>query len=462
MQDCLLDHRPEQAIPLRLVVENNFSPWLEEQPESLRRWVISAGFKAKAGSLCLVPNREAGLTAALLGVTALDDLWACGDLAKTLPEGNYYLDGDYPPAVKERLTLGWALGSYQFARYKKVQPVTAKLVVDPDCDRQHLENQIEAIRLVRDLINTPAEDMMPEHLADVVEILGKEFGAQVDQIVGNQLLAQNFPAIHAVGRASTHLPRLLDLRWGEETFPKVTLVGKGVCFDSGGLDLKPSNNMRLMKKDMGGAAHVMGLARLIMGANLPVRLRLLIAAVENAVAGNAFRPGDILRTRKGLTVEIENTDAEGRLILCDALAEAGNEKPELLIDFATLTGAARVALGTDVPALFSEVEELAAGLLAACEHERDPLWRLPLHQPYREMLESKIADLANASKEPFAGAITAALFLREFIPPETAWAHFDIMAWNIRTRPGRPEGGEAMGIRAVFHYLRQRFGRASP
>jgi leucyl aminopeptidase len=299
---------------------------------------------------------------------------------------------------------------------------------------------------------------MPEHLADTMIVLGKEFGARVEQVVGDALLEQNFPAIHAVGRASVHAPRLLDLRWGEEGNPRLTLVGKGVCFDSGGLDLKSANGMRLMKKDMGGAAHALGLARLIMSTGLPVRLRVLVAAVENAVAGNALRPGDVIRSRKGLTIEIDNTDAEGRLILCDALAEGAIEQPELLIDFATLTGAARVALGTEVPALFSNSDELAAGLLAAAEAQQDPLWRLPLYNPYREMLDSKIADIANAANAPYAGAITAALFLREFVPEETAWAHVDVMAWNTRSRPARPEGGEAMGIRAVSHYLRQRFG----
>jgi leucyl aminopeptidase len=300
--------------------------------------------------------------------------------------------------------------------------------------------------------------MMPEHLAEAMLALGREFDASVKQIVGDELLTHHFPLIHAVGRASTHPPRLLDLRWGNPTHPKVTLLGKGVCFDSGGLDLKPSSAMRLMKKDMGGAATVLGLARLIMSAGLPVRLRVLVAAVENAVAGNAFRPGDVLRSRQGLTVEIHNTDAEGRLVLCDALAEAGAEQPEILLDFATLTGAARVALGTGVPALFCNDESMASELLAAAAREQDPCWRLPLHAPYREMLDSKIADIANASDSSYAGAITAALFLREFVPAGIPWAHFDSMAWNLKTQPGRPEGGEAMGLRAVFGWLEQRYG----
>jgi leucyl aminopeptidase len=458
MQDCLLEQRPADAIPLSLVTENTFPQWLGKQEKFLEHWLSSAGFEAKTGRVCLVPDGQGRLARAVAGIASPEDPWSCGDLPKTLPAGNYYIAGDWDGKTLQRMALGWALGAYQFTRYKKGLPVGAKLAVDPACDFRHLMNQMRAITLVRDLINTPAEEMMPEQLAEVLLDVGREFAAQVQQVVGVALLEQNYPLIHAVGRASTHAPRLLDLRWGVEAHPKVTLVGKGVCFDSGGLNLKSGQNMRLMKKDMGGAAHAIGLAQMIMNAGLPVRLRVLVAAVENAVAGNALRPGDIVRSRQGLTVEIEDTDAEGRLILCDALAEAGSDKPELLIDFATLTGAARVALGTDVPALFSSSEQLAAGLLAGSEAECDPIWRLPLHKAYRELLESKIADIANTTKEPFAGAITAALFLREFVPPETAWAHFDIMAWNTRSRPGRPEGGEAMGIRAAFSYLLTRFG----
>lgn len=458
MQDCLLDHKPDTAIPLSLVVERSFKEWLDGQEEGLRRWVTSTGFTAKPGSVCLLPSASGALAGVAAGITSADDPWACGGLSTTLPQGDYYLAGEWSAAVKERLALGWGLGAYQFTRYRQAKPPTARLSVDSTCDLRQVRAQIQAIGLVRDLINTPAEDLMPEHLADTMVVLGKEFGARVEQVVGDALLEQNFPAIHAVGRASVHAPRLLDLHWGEEDNPRLTLVGKGVCFDSGGLDLKSANGMRLMKKDMGGAAHALGLARLIMSTGLPVRLRVLVAAVENAVAGNALRPGDVIRSRKGLTIEIDNTDAEGRLILCDALVEGATEQPELLIDFATLTGAARVALGTEVPALFSNSDELAAGLLAAAEEQQDPLWRLPLYNPYREMLDSKIADLANAANAPYAGAITAALFLREFVPEETAWAHVDVMAWNTRSRPGRPEGGEAMGIRAVSHYLRRRFG----
>jgi leucyl aminopeptidase len=302
---------------------------------------------------------------------------------------------------------------------------------------------------------------MPEHLPKATQTLAGEFGATFEQTVGEALLTANFPVIHAVGRASVHPPRLLDVRWGDPAHPKITLLGKGVCFDSGGLDLKSSSAMRLMKKDMGGAATALGLARLIMSAGLPIRLRVLIPSVDNAVAGNAFRPGDVIRSRQGLTIEIDNTDAEGRLILCDALAEAGTEQPAVLIDFATLTGAARTALGTEVPALFCNDEALASGLLAAAEREQDPCWRLPLYEPYREMLDSKIADITNASSSPHAGAITAALVLKEFVPAGVTWAHFDLMAWNLKGKPGRPEGGEAMTLRTVFGWLEKQYGMAN-
>jgi leucyl aminopeptidase len=349
------------------------------------------------------------------------------------------------------------LGAYRFQRYKKSDQELPRLLLEEGSARLSMQDQVEAIYLVRDLINTPAADMMPEHLAAAAQALVEAFGAKLTQIVGDQLLASGYPAIHAVGRASAYAPRLIDLTWGEPNHPKLTLVGKGVCFDSGGLDIKSASGMRLMKKDMGGGAHALGLAQLIMASGLPVRLRVLIAAVENAIAGDAFRPGDILQSRGGLTIEIDNTDAEGRLILCDALAEAASEGPELIIDFATLTGAARIALGTELPGLFTNSEPVAEGLASAALAVRDPVWRLPLHAPYRQLLESEIADIANASPEPYGGAITAALFLQAFVPEACAWAHFDVMAWNTRPKPGRPKGGEAMGLRATYAYLCERF-----
>jgi leucyl aminopeptidase len=458
MSHGLLLGRAPGCIPITLVVESEFDTWLERQDEPSRRWLTATGFKAKPGGFSLVSGADGRLRAVVAGIRNIDDFWALGSLPAALPEGDYVLDAPFEPRQLERLTLGWALGAYQFTRYKNPKRAMARLALDPACDGKRIRDHADALGWVRDLINTPAENMMPEHLAEATQSLSQQFGASMEQIVGDDLLARNYPVIHAVGRASAHPPRLLDLRWGDPSHPKVTLLGKGVCFDSGGLDLKPSSAMRLMKKDMGGAATALGLARLVMSAALPVRLRVLVAAVDNAVSGNAFRPGDILRSRQGLTIEIHNTDAEGRLVLCDALAEAGNERPAFLFDFATLTGAARVALGTEIPALFCDDETLAAGLLAAADREQDPLWRLPLHQPYREMLDSKIADLANATESSYAGAITAALFLKEFVPAGIPWAHFDLMAWNLKTQPGRPEGGEAMGLRAVFSWLEQRLG----
>ena len=458
MSHGLLLGRAPGCIPITLVVESEFDTWLERQDEPSRRWLTATGFKAKPGGFSLVSGADGRLRAVVAGIRNIDDFWALGSLPAALPEGDYVLDAPFEPRQLERLTLGWALGAYQFTRYKNPKRAMARLALDPACDGKRIRDHADALGWVRDLINTPAENMMPEHLAEATQSLSQQFGASMEQIVGDDLLARNYPVIHAVGRASAHPPRLLDLRWGDPSHPKVTLLGKGVCFDSGGLDLKPSSAMRLMKKDMGGAATALGLARLVMSAALPVRLRVLVAAVDNAVSGNAFRPGDILRSRQGLTIEIHNTDAEGRLVLCDALAEAGNERPAFLFDFATLTGAARVALGTEIPALFCDDETLAAGLLAAADREQDPLWRLPLHQPYREMLDSKIADLANATESSYAGSITAALFLKEFVPAGIPWAHFDLMAWNLKTQPGRPEGGEAMGLRAVFSWLEQRLG----
>jgi leucyl aminopeptidase len=456
MQDCFLDSKPADSIPLVPVPENTFSQWLEGQPDTVKRWIAATSFRARPNSTCLVPAADGTLTRVIVGITSPNDPWACGGLPTTLPAGSYHIDTDWSVAVMERLALGWGLGAYKFSRYKENKQPSVRLVLDPTWNVLQICQLLQAITLIRDLINTPAEDMMPEQLAEAVLALGRESGAQVEQVVGDALLTQNYPLIHAVGRASTHPPRLLELCWGDERHPKVTLVGKGVCFDSGGLDLKNTSGMRLMKKDMGGAAHALGLARLLMSAGLPVRLRVLVAAVENAVAGNALRPGDVIKSRKGLTVEIHNTDAEGRLILGDALTEAAAENPAVMIDFATLTGAARVALGPEVPALFCNNEELAAGLLAAAEEDKDPLWRMPLHQPYREMLDSKIADIANASDSTFAGAVTAALFLQEFVPENIPWAHIDLMAWNTRARPGRPEGGEAMGLQAVYRYLQGR------
>jgi leucyl aminopeptidase len=354
--------------------------------------------------------------------------------------------------------LGWALAAYRFTRYRAGEDMQADLVWPSACDRAAVESAALATYLVRDLINTPASDMGPGELAAAARKLGRDFGARCRVVAGPALLRDNYPAIHAVGRASSRAPRLVDLTWGDRRAPKVTLVGKGVCFDSGGLDLKSAQHMKLMKKDMGGAATVLGLARMIMAADLPVRLRVLVPAVENSVSGDAMRPLDVVATRRGLSVEIGNTDAEGRVVLADALSAAAAEKPDLLIDCATLTGAARVALGGELPALFSNHDATAEALLKSAAQASDPLWRLPLWDPYRRHLESPVADLTNAPDEPLAGAITAALFLAEFVDDGIPWVHLDLMAWNTSARPGRPKGGEAMGMRALFGLVENRFG----
>ena len=393
----------------------------------------------------------------LVGLGTADDPWAYAGLPATLPPGSYRIDADLGPLAANRAALAWALGCYSFNRYRSADKALPVLVWPRGSERAAVERAADATVFVRDLVNTPAGDLGPAELAEVAQGLAEEFEGSLKIITGDDLIAQNFPAIHAVGRASPRLPRLIDFTWGRRTDARVTLVGKGVCFDSGGLDLKPSSNMLLMKKDMAGAAHALGLARMIMMAGLPIRLRVLIPAVDNAVSGNALRPLDVITTRKGLTVEVGNTDAEGRLILADTLAEADREKPDLLIDFATLTGAARTALGPEVAALFSNNDALATNLIAAGESTYDPMWRLPWWQPYRKGRESKVADLASVASHGHAGATIAALFLESFVSRETPWAHLDIMGWNTFSRPGRPEGGEAQGMRAAFDLIERRF-----
>ena len=452
-------------IPIDLVDEVGFEAWLEGQPEATRRWVRASGFEARAHTHCLVPDARHDLGSVLIGVggsadsPGAPDPWCCADIPAALPARRFRIRTEIEAAALERIAVGWGLGAYRFDRYREKGRgrERAVLCIDPGAALR-AGRQVEAIALVRDLINTPAGDLLPGGLFEAACALADRFAAECSSITGDELIANGYPAIHAVGRASTAPPRLIDLRWGDPSAPRVTLAGKGVCFDTGGLNLKPASGMRLMKKDMGGAAHVLGLARLVMSSELPVRLRVLVPAVENAVAGNAYRPGDVLATRAGITVEVDNTDAEGRIVLCDALTEAANEEPEVLIDFATLTGAARIALGPDVPALFSNDDGLAAGLARHAEEVRDPLWRLPLHRPYDDLLSSPIADTANAASSPQGGAITAALFLRRFVPDTVPWAHFDLMAWNQRARPGRPVGGEAMAFRATWAWLEERFG----
>ena len=442
------------GIPLSFIVQNDLATWQAQQPIFLQNWLNSCDF-AKQG-LALVVNPQSGaLSQVYCLVNSVDDFWLAGELASKLPAGIYQVQECEQQL--EQIALGFILGGYEFSEYKAKGAVKAQLAIADEALFARITRQANAINLVRDLVNTPAVDMMPQHLSQVMADLADTFDGEFSEWVGDELLEQNYPTIHMVGRASENKPRLLDLRWGAKDAPQITLVGKGVCFDSGGLDLKPSSGMRNMKKDMGGAAHVIGLAQLIMAANLPIRLRVLVPAVENAVSRNAFRPGDVIKTRKGITVEIDNTDAEGRLVLCDALAEAQNDNPDLIVDFATLTGACRVALGTELPGFFANNREVASKLMDAGESCHDPVWQLPLFDQYKPLLKSDVADIANCASTPFGGAITAALYLKEFIEPSTPWVHFDVMAWNLRALPGRPTGGEALGIRAVFNYLQDRF-----
>lgn len=456
MLNCFASEK-KSAVPICAFTAENFPVWLNQQTEKTKNWIKNNNFTAKPETFCLIPGDDGQVAQVLLGTKDAKDFWSFGILVTALPVGSYFVENITDTEYLTRAAIAWASGAYQFVRYKASTKSIAHLFINDQCDKEHIEQVAEAIYFVRTLINTPTEDMGPAHLAEAAHTLAEKFHAQITQIIGDDLLTNNYPTIHAVGRASSRAPLLIDLRWGDEKAPKITLVGKGVCFDSGGLDLKDAPQMLLMKKDMGGAAHALGLARLIMALKLPVRLRVLIPAVENVIAGNAFKPGDVITTRKGLTVEIGNTDAEGRLILCDALAEAVTEKPELLLDFATLTGAARVAVGTEVAALFTNNDQFAEHLMQHSEQEQDPIWRLPLFASYRKLIDSKIADINNTSGSSYAGAITAALFLKEFVPNDITWAHFDLHAWNTSNRAGRPEGAEMMSLRAVLAYLQERF-----
>ena len=447
-----------KTIPVTPIETAVFEAWLRREPKDIQAWVKSSGFRAKPGQISLVSAANGALSRVLLGVENHDGMWDYASLPTSLPKGSYRIDARMGAAGATAAATGWALGGYKFDTYKSGKSRKLPTLVWPArADRARVNAMAGAISLVRDLINTPAEDMGPSQLASEARKLGKRFKADVKVITGDALLRQKFPTIHAVGRASDDPPRLIDLRWGKKSDPRVSIVGKGVCFDTGGLDLKPAAGMLRMKKDMGGGAHALGLASLIMALKLPVRLRVLVPAVENNVAGNAIRPLDVIKTRKGITVEIGNTDAEGRLVMCDALAAADSEKPDMIVDFATLTGAARVAVGTELAAMFCNDEGLAGDLEQAAATVQDPLWRLPLWQPYRKLLDSKVADINNVSEGGFGGAITAALYLQEFVSDETPWAHFDIMAWNTSPRPGRPVGGEAQSLRAVFEMLEKRY-----
>lgn len=461
-QFAVLELSNQPSTPITIINSESYEAWLDKQAPMITNWLTSNGYDG-TGAIT-IPDSEGDLGRCIFGINPNADYFIAGDLALQIPAKRYSLDTSECAELYEDLeafetqfAITWALSCYRYTEYKKNDKALPTLALSSEKILSEAQAFAASTSLVRDLINTPASDLMPEDIATVSQQLAKEYGAHVNHLVGEQLLENNYPTIHAVGRASVHEPRLIDLTWGDENAPKVTLVGKGVCFDSGGLDLKPSGAMRLMKKDMGGAAHVLGLAKLIMDRSLPIRLRVLIPAVENAVSSNAFRPGDILTTRQGITVEIDNTDAEGRLVLCDALTEADSENPDLLFDFATLTGACRVALGTELPGFFSNDEQLAQELKDCGKQTQDLVWQLPLHAPYQDMLKSDIADTLNSAPTGFGGAITAALYLQLFVDKETPWVHFDVMAWNNRKLPGRPIGGEAFGIRAVYELLKQRY-----
>jgi leucyl aminopeptidase len=448
--------RSSSSLPVQFVTQPKWRAWLKEQSAARRGWIESTDVAGNAGDLAILPGRDGKAAGAVLVLPAKPTLWDFGALGTRLPAGTWKLD-DTAPVSATDAAVAIGLDTWKFERYraKKAKP-GAKILWPAAADKARATAMIEAISMARDLITTPSSDMGPAELAGVAQTLAKRHKAKISVIVGDDLLKKNYPTIHAVGRASVRAPRLIDLTWGKPSDPKVTLVGKGVCFDTGGLDLKPAAGMLNMKKDMGGAATMMAVAAMVMAARLPVRLRLLVPAVENSVSGDAFRPLDVITTRKGITVEIGNTDAEGRLILCDALAEGASEKPTMMVDCATLTGAARVSLGTDLPALFCNDDELANGLLASGTEVADPMWRMPLYRPYRQLLASKVADINNVSGGTFGGAITAALYLQEFVPDDVPWAHFDMMAWNNTSRPGRPEGGEAQAARAIFATIEKR------
>jgi leucyl aminopeptidase len=448
------------AIPITFVRRSNWDTVRAGLPAEARQFAEANAFSARPGACLTVPASNGQIAGVLFGLEENDararDLFRPGALPGLLPAGVYRFAN--APHHSRLAVLAFALGCYRFGRYRKADAPDVKLVPPDGVDAADIMRMADAAMLARDLINTPSNDMGPAELAHAAKEVAERFGARFDCIIGDDLVTRNFPLIHAVGVASTRAPRLIDFAWGDPSHPKVTLVGKGVCFDTGGLDLKPSGGMLIMKKDMGGAANVLALAQMVMDAKLKLRLRVLIPAVENAVAGNAFRPLDIFPSRKGLSVEIGNTDAEGRLVLADALALADEERPDLLIDMGTLTGAARVALGPDLPPFYTEDEALAVEVARCAREENDPLWRMPLWPPYDAWLDSKVANLTNAPSGAFAGSVTCALFLQRFVEHAKSWLHFDIYGWTPTAKPARPEGGECQAARAVYRLLSQRYG----
>ena len=442
------------TLPLYVLDRDGFAAWKAQQPAAVQAWASAQQFNGAPSSVLLLPG-DNGIAGAVLGVGDHADAYAYAHAPFALPAGTrWQLANELDASSTANLQIGWGLGSYRFDRYRKLARPAAQLLATPAAEV--LDVVIACLR-VRDWVNTPTEDMGPQQLEDAARELANAHGGELEVIAGDELLEMNFPTIHAVGRASHRAPRLIVLRWGTAGAPHLALVGKGVCFDTGGLDLKPADGMRNMKKDMGGAAHAIALAGLVMAQQLPVQLTLVVAAVENAVGPDAFRPGEVITTRKGLTVEIDNTDAEGRLVLCDALTYVSEQNPHTILDFATLTGAARIALGPDLPALFANDDTLANQWLQAGDNTRDPVWRMPLWRPYLRYLNSGIADLANAGSR-MAGSVTAALYLERFINEGQVWAHLDVYAWNDGERPGRPAGGEALALRSAWSMLKTRYG----
>jgi len=452
------------SIPLWLLYENEIEAWRAAQTPQIARWISEQNFKGEKHRVVLLPDSAGRLTAAVGGLGRRQgglSLWHAAGFVERLPPRRFRLVQQFTRDEATQLCLGFAYGAYRFERYRAAKGESASIEAPPNADMQFVALAAESLRMARDWINTPAQDLGPVELAAAARGLAERHQAAYQEWVGEGLLAANFPTIHAVGRASSQAPRLVELRFtprAGESYPRLTLVGKGVCFDSGGLDIKPGSGMALMKKDMGGAAVALALAHMLMSIKIRAELRVLIPAVENSISGNAYRPGDVLTTRKGLTVEVGNTDAEGRLVLCDALAFADAEQPDLIIDFATLTGAARVALGPELPALFGNDEGIVQELARAAAAEHDPLWPMPLWAGYEDELAGKIADLNNVAASPLAGAIFGALFLKRFVSESTRWVHIDLYAWNSKDRPGRGVGAEAQGVRGVYRYLVKRYG----
>jgi leucyl aminopeptidase len=456
MQGLSADRHGRRAVPLTPVTRRAWPAFAKTLGARQQRWAQSNGFEGQAGAFCLLPDAQGGTARVVCGIDASSPPFALGGLPYRLPANDYRLDSD--TLAPHDAALGWALGCYRFTKYHAPHTESARLLL-PRKVLDEVEPTIDAITRLRDLINTTAQDLGPAELCAAVREVADRFGAKCREWSGDGLLKAGFPTVHAVGRASPRAPRVIEMRWGDPKHPLLALIGKGVCFDTGGLDLKTHDGMRWMKKDMGGAAHALALAQLVMASKLPVQLLLVIPTVDNEIGSGAMRPGDVIRTRAGLTVEVDNTDAEGRLILCDALALAVENKPDLLVDFATLTGAARVALGPDLPAVFANRDDVAGELLAAADAQHDPVWRLPLWQPYRAMLVSSIADTCNTGASRHAGAITAALYLQHFVPANVPWLHVDVYAWNDSERPGKPRGGDAQSLRAFHAFLQRRYAR---